>query len=455
MAVESTTSSSPAWSELLPELLGRIAASCPRPADRAGFRAVCRSWHAAARPHCSRTPLLPWAVLPDGSFLTLSDGGRDLKPAILPYDEFVQPARGPRSLALPENTTCVGSTGGWLALRHSHRDASSLGGKSFLLHNPFSGTTVPLPEVDAVAARAAPPGVFELLKVLMRSTAEDDVMTFLSYSRSYPLVLSVPGKGAWVPEPLAPPFMHIVDVAFLGDKLYGITKAEDLFSFGIALHDGQIPEVTGCERVIRHPLEDQGYDYVQWSDVDDEGDQDYDEDGGGEEDGSSENENGDEELEESPESDYSPNSENAELIGNQVPSSVDRWFDEDENPPREIIVIRYLVDANGKLIMVRRHLAFPDCLPRSTRKVEVFEADTDACAWVPVDRLGDGGQAIFISTRFSKCVSVCAYEQGRLDEDAIYFVDTGEAFDMRSGAISPALWCLCFFRPTWVFPPDL
>ncbi|CAN6199628.1 unnamed protein product [Urochloa humidicola] len=180
MAVESATSAAP-WSDLLPEHLGRIAASCPRgrsrPADRASFRAVCRSWHAAARLHCPRTPLLPWAVLPNGSFMTLSDGGHDLKPVILSYGEFVQPARGPRSLSLPENTTCVGSTGGWLALRHRRRNALRLGGESFRLHNPFSGTTVTLPEVDAVGARA-PPGVFDLMKVLMRSTAEDDVVAF-------------------------------------------------------------------------------------------------------------------------------------------------------------------------------------------------------------------------------------------------------------------------------------
>ncbi|OEL15868.1 hypothetical protein BAE44_0023113 [Dichanthelium oligosanthes] len=202
MAVE-YTASAPAWSDILPEILGRIAACCPKPADRASFRAVCSSWHAAARHHCPRTPLLPWAVLPDGSFLTpsdsahdlpsavvfpdasfltLSDGGCDLPSAILLGGEFVKPARGPRHLTLPENTTCVGSTGGWLAL--CRRESS------FLLHNTFSDTTVPLPDVDAVGAKA-PPRLFDALKVLMRSTAED-VIAVLTRSRSYPFVLSLP-----------------------------------------------------------------------------------------------------------------------------------------------------------------------------------------------------------------------------------------------------------------------
>nr|CAB3454807.1 unnamed protein product [Digitaria exilis] len=210
--VDDDISGRPAWSELLPDLLGRIAACCAKPADRAIF----------------------------------------------------------------------------LALRR---------------------------------APPLPPGV------LMRSTTAEDIVAVLTDSRSHPFVLSLPGKGAWTPEPFAPPFMYIIDVAFVGDdRLYGITRAEDLFSFRVALHDDlQIPVVTACTRVIRHTLDLPGQDYVPWSDVDD------DQDNGG------------------------------------------------------------------------------------------------------------------------KCVSVCSYGQGTLDDDAIYFMDTGEVFDMGSGAISPALWCLDKFKPTWVF----
>nr|CAB3458474.1 unnamed protein product [Digitaria exilis] len=198
------------------ELLGRIAACCAKPADRAIFRTVCRSWLSAARHHCPPASLLPWAVLPDGSFLMLSDGGRDWPSAVLDHGGLVKPPHGPHSLALPENTTCVGSTGSWLALRRrepSSRNGEKEDSSSFVLHNPFSGTTVPLPDVDAVGMTKAPPGPLDPHKVLMRSPTAEDIVAVLTDSRSYPFVLTLPGKGAWTPEPFAPPFMYIIDVA--------------------------------------------------------------------------------------------------------------------------------------------------------------------------------------------------------------------------------------------------
>ncbi|KAL6657295.1 hypothetical protein ACP70R_005075 [Stipagrostis hirtigluma subsp. patula] len=481
----------PPWSDLLPELLGRIAACCPRPADRASFRAVCTSWRSA----CPRTPLLPWVLLPDGSFLTLSDGARDdLPSAVLPQRDFVKPSGGGlHRLPLPTNTTCVGSTDDWLALRR--RDPSS-GSDTFLLHNPFSGATVPLPGVDAAGAKAPRLASFHVRKVLlMRSAAQDiTVAAVMSNSRHCPLILSSPGKGTWAPEPFADPFSYIADIAFLGDKLYGITKAEDLFSFDLDLHGDQAPSVTDCKRVIRHPLDYYDY-YLPWSDIDDDDeqsftdddedeegsdDEDEDEEGFDDDDDDDEEEEGldhdknngfndddddddyddDEEEEEEVLSEYSSDSsydQNEYITSLQVPISVDCWFNQDDEPPRdEIITIRYLVESRGKLIMVRRQLQYPNNLPRYTRKVEVFKADMDAGAWVPVSGgLDDGGQAIFIGKRFSKCVSTCEYGEGQLDDDAIYFMDTAEVFHLRSGTISPALWCLCYWDSTWVFPPDL
>ncbi|KAL6657294.1 hypothetical protein ACP70R_005074 [Stipagrostis hirtigluma subsp. patula] len=437
MASQSTATAPPPWSDLLPELLGRIAARCRRPADRASFRAVCSSWHSAARHHCPPMPLRPWIVLPDGSFLTLSDGDRDLPSAVLPYGVFVKPADGGlHRLPLPQNTICVGSTDSWLALRR--RDSS---GQTFLLHNPFSNTTVPLPDVDSIGAKVTPPE-FRVVKVLMRSAAED-IIAVLTISRSWPFVLSLPGKGTWTPEPYTPPFMYIIDVVFLGDKLYGITKAEDLFFFDLdSLHSGQVPTVIGIKRIIRHPMDYHGYNITPWSDLEDGDDQDDQ----AEEDVASE-------------SDYSSDTSHEHDCENeqfQVPCSVDCWFDEDdEQPDVEIITIRYLVESCGKMVMVRRQLRIPENLPSYTRGVEVFEADMDAGAWVPVSGgLGDVGHAIFISTRFSKCVSTCLYEEGALEDDAIYFMDTGEVFHLRSRTIGPARWCLDFKDPTWVFPPD-
>ncbi|OEL34130.1 hypothetical protein BAE44_0004851 [Dichanthelium oligosanthes] len=465
MPTQSTAATTP-WPDLLPELLGRIAACCPNPADRARFRSVCRSWHSAVRHHCPQTPLPPWVVFPDGSFLMLSDDVRHLPSAILPSGVFLKPSDGgPHHLALPENTTCVGSTDGWLALCHS---ITSFGGTflsfddTFLLHNPFSNTTVPLPGVAAICAKTPRNEWFSVLKVLMRSAA-DDIVAVMTMSRSYPFVLSLPGKGTWTPDPHAPPFMHIIDVAFLGDKLYGITRAEDLFSFDLSsMHDDQVPAVTHCERVIRHPLDHDGYDYVvPWSDVEDEdGDDQQDNDdellplsgedeGGEDEDNSSEEDEDDGEEDSCFENDY----ETPQVL----PCGVDiRRYS--ANKDCLVITIRYLVvESCGKLIMVRRELQCPDDRPSNTRRVEVFEADIEAGAWVPVPNelgLGNGGQALFVSKRFSKCVSTSEYgKEAELDDDSIYFMDTGDVFHMRSATISPARWCLDFWDPTWVFPP--
>lgn len=114
------------WSDLPPELLGRIASCCPNP-DRARFRSVCRSWHLAVRHHCPQTALPPWVVFPDGSFLMLSDSVHHLPSAILPHGIFLKPSDGGvhRLLTLPESTTCVGSTNGWLALCDSYWLTSS------------------------------------------------------------------------------------------------------------------------------------------------------------------------------------------------------------------------------------------------------------------------------------------------------------------------------------------
>ncbi|TVT97112.1 hypothetical protein EJB05_57651, partial [Eragrostis curvula] len=461
MASQSAVEDVPPWSDLLPDLLGRIAARCTKPVDRASFRAVCRSWLSAARHHCPRMSLTPWVLLHDGSFLTLADGHRDLPSKVTTYGVFVKPSSGAGGLhrvPLPENAVVVGSTDNWIALQH--RKASTF------LYNPFSDTTVPLPGVDAVGAKA-PAWTFDVIKVLMRSstTNEDIIVAVMTRSSSYPFVLTVPGKGTWVPEPHAPPFKYIVDVAFLGDnKLFGITKAEDLFCFDI---DDQAPAVTDCKRVIKHPMNNDAHDYVPWSDVDDEDEEE--EDNSNSDDDDEEDISSDEEEEELSSSDseyssdsrYAYGSENEEFFSNQVPTSVDCWFDYDEEDDEfrrvQIVTIRYLVQSHGKLIMVRRQLRTPENLQWHTRKVEVFEADLDAAAWVPLTGgLGsDGGQALFVSRRFSKCVSTGSFGQGEIEDDAVYFMDTREVFHMRLGTIGPALWSLNIHDPTWLFPPDL
>lgn len=333
---------------------------------------------------------------------------------------------------------------------------------------------MPLPDVDAICAKTPSNERFRVGKVLMRSGA-DDMVAVMTIGRSYPFVLSLPGKGAWTPDPLAPPFMQIIDVAFLGDdKLYGITRAEDLFSFDLSsVHDAQAPAITHCERVIRHPS-DNGYDcsclVVPWSDVEDdedddnnpfevEDDLDNDDDelnSGGEDDEEEDNSSDKEEEGDGEEDDDDDRCLDHDTVSRQVPSSV-QWRGDAADNNCCIATFRYLVadESCGKLIMVRREMQMPDDCPRYTRTVEVFEADTEAGEWVPV-RSRELGQALFVGKRFSKFVSTSEYgKEAELDDDSIYFVDTGDVFHMPSATISPARWCLDFWDPTWLFPPGL
>ncbi|CAO2205457.1 unnamed protein product [Urochloa humidicola] len=185
------------WSDLLPDLLGRVIAELPFPADRARIRAVCRAWHLAARHHIRQ---LPWILLPNGSFCTVGDDGA---------------AFFSRIPGLPENVSCLGSAAdGWLALdrtddvfrrtnmadrfcvnRFLRRPRPDVNHRhSYLLHNPFSGETVPLPELDAIAGNVAE--TFEIRKVLMRSTSRDDVIAVTTSHSNCNIILCRPGNRA-------------------------------------------------------------------------------------------------------------------------------------------------------------------------------------------------------------------------------------------------------------------
>ena len=95
--------------------------------------------------------------------------------------------------------------------------------------------------------------------------------------------------------------------------------------------------------------------------------------------------------------------------------------------------------------MVRREMQRLCVQEGFTRKVEVFEADISASTWVPVSS-GLHGRALFLSKRSSKS----CFAGGEIEEDAIYFIDNGEVFNMRSETISPADKSLGF-SAMWVF----
>lgn len=139
---------------------------------------------------------------------------------------------------------------------------------------------------------------------------------------------------------------------------------------------------------------------------------------------------------------------------NTIPDGFD-FVDEDAPHGSKVraVIVRYLVESRGKLLMVKQYvqLSTPIGLPAHfTRQVEVFEAS--AGAWVPMTNGLGGGQALFVSMRFSKSVPAPC---GEVEEDNIYFVNTGEIFNMRSNTCSQVRWNIAIPFGTWVFPPEL
>ncbi|KAI4968411.1 hypothetical protein ZWY2020_058066 [Hordeum vulgare] len=224
------------WPELPWDLMGQLIARLPFPNDRARFRAVCRSWRSAVRRHGHQQLV----VQPEGNFMTLSDG------RLYPLPFF------------PDNTICIGSTDDWIALRHhDHVD-----GRNFLLHNPFLNKSVPL-ELDAVIAKAT-----NVRKVLVRSTTTGDlIVAILTNNTRRSFILSRGGKDVWSPGPWALIYQHIIDIAFVGDKLYALTQDENLFPIHMCLDgDGKLMVSVG-RRIVSQPIS--YYGYHGWSEFED------------------------------------------------------------------------------------------------------------------------------------------------------------------------------------------
>ncbi|CAO2186582.1 unnamed protein product [Urochloa humidicola] len=512
------TMASPAspWSdEILPELLGRVIAELlPFPADIARFRAVCRAWRSAARQHVRQ---LPWIVLPDASFCTIAgdDGG------------LVHRIPG-----LPDNVICLGTAAdGWLALdctddlyrRTPYRDkfvdnntfprprAGAMHRHTYMLHNPFSGETVPLPELDAIVGHVTE--TFDIRKVLMRSSSPDDVVAVATNNWDCNVILCRPGKGRSVV-----PYLRICDIVFHGGKLYGITPEEELVAIDLSEDEDGRPIVTKYKRVIMQQLADGQEDPWSWmysdddnndNDEDDDDDDDEDDDNDSDDDEESDNaeeesddeasnqeeedsrlnsgdidDNSDDELSSIDDDDNSDDDEEDEEDGEE--SSDD---DDDEAPNQEV---EYSLNGDGKvpdgeevgtddtvsykpkdhtsltrrlvescegrdLLMVRHHMQVPPYTSAYTRKVEVFKADIEGGKWVPVttDALAQG-EALFLSRPFSKCTR--AY--GDIEEGFIYFMDMDDVFDTRSWTRRPLSLPPRWRREdekllTWFFPPEL
>ncbi|KAM0860595.1 hypothetical protein ACQ4PT_046421 [Festuca glaucescens] len=443
--------SSDRWSDGLPfDLVGQFIALLPHPADRARFRAVCRSWQSAVREHVAPPEQqLPWIVRADGSFVTLPD-------------------RRLHRLPLPDNTSSIGATGGWLAI---DRTVGAEHKRAYFLHSPFFGTTLTLPGMDSVVK---PSRWFKVCKVLMRSSNPDDVVAVQTNNWNYPVILCRAGKpDVWIPKPQEMPYARIIDIAFLGDNLYGITSYEGLVVLELGEDDDGTPTVVDTRHIIGHPPADEADNEELDDNVDDvepeyngalgaeeddnelldNGDDDvepeYDDDAMGGEEGDDnmelDDEEGDDKAEE--ESDNQMETDDETSSGDNgcdmVPQNEDLIFTKE--PKGYISNYWHLVESNGKLLMVKREKRIlTKGMPFNT-KVEVLEADMDAGSWVPAAAGGRcDSHALFFSNRFSKSVPLAG------ENFTCYFAE--EHDDVRTPG--PAHEYI-HAKPTWVFPHKL
>jgi hypothetical protein len=166
------------------------------------------------------------------------------------------------------------------------------------------------------------------------------------------------------------PYFRIIDLVFLGDKLYVITKAEDLFVLHLAEDGDGRPAITSVKRIIRHAPghDDDVYDVGVWqrfTDIDEE--------------------KGEELGEEAPteKNNHDDDHERFAFMEEDTLSEIEDGILEGYDA---IHTSRNLVKSQGKLLMVRRVHQISAFTPTDhTRKVEVFEADMETGAWVPVN----------------------------------------------------------------------
>ncbi|KAM0924384.1 hypothetical protein ACQ4PT_004887 [Festuca glaucescens] len=174
------------WPDLPLDLLCLIVARLPYPADRARSRAVCRSWHSAVRHH--------------GHQLSSSPGlsAQTARSALL------SPTASPIACLPSPTGRRVASSDGWLipAFLHLSEFETEYYIDSYLLHNEFSNTSIPLPELELILR-----GHQRIRRFRVRSTADGLVIAALTTNENYPPIVIRPGKGVWSPEPQAQPYM--------------------------------------------------------------------------------------------------------------------------------------------------------------------------------------------------------------------------------------------------------
>uniref|UniRef100_R7W814 KIB1-4 beta-propeller domain-containing protein n=1 Tax=Aegilops tauschii TaxID=37682 RepID=R7W814_AEGTA len=304
-------------------------------------------------------------------------------------------------------------------------------------------------------------------------------MAVITTNEDHPLIVILPGKGVWLPaEPRVAPYAYIIDIAFSRDKLYGITEAGDLIPFDLGLDEDGKPLVTIGKRVIRQPPDYDDYDWWPASDSDDDyrdsdDDDDDDDDVVGEQDEEQEVTNDDVPLDDEDkggEEKMEAAVDVATTTHNEVVDDFDQDWptmanDDDDGEKNfnylnwsHIIGVddettsRHLVQSRGELFMVKTRTQMLTDYTMSTRQVDIFMVDVNTRKWVPMaDGLG-GGRALFIGPDYSKFVYAPC---GDVEEDAIYLMELGEAFNTKTQNAKPTRFCEpCCYNDNgmWLFP---
>uniref|UniRef100_A0A0E0MP40 F-box domain-containing protein n=1 Tax=Oryza punctata TaxID=4537 RepID=A0A0E0MP40_ORYPU len=412
---------SPPWRDLPADLLGLVLLHLPSLPDRVRLRAVCRSWRAGAARgrHPRLPPPLPWLALRDGSLVDL-DGEPIRCPTPIPR-------HGIASYLSVENLAFL-----------IHHD----GGCSLL--NPLSSSSspaaiTPLPGLNSAALNAAigMPEIF--IGAYLHKAYSKSVLSSPLDSSPDPLVAVVTTDERHV---AVSPCKRRGVVTIVSSPEPGMTQipGQNPTRFSdIAFFGGKLYTLTNAEGLHVLDLGSNGVDNP-------------------------------------------PNvSSRFRRCITDDPDQHEYYID--GTTKHKSLVLRYLVDSNGRLLMVRRWM---NCRQQfyagdmdKTRGFEVFAADlTDVHGrWMKVDSLG--GQAIFLSSECSKSVTASQCADG-IQQDCIYFMhriydnpseeyhgpcvdplaDSG-VYNMRDGRItllrpravmSELRWKRQYL--TWFFPSD-
>ncbi|EAY83741.1 hypothetical protein OsI_38958 [Oryza sativa Indica Group] len=412
---------SPWQSELCSDLLGLVLQRLPSHADRVRLRAVCRSWRAAAAA-AGAPPPMPWLALRDGGLIDL-DGN---------------PVRCPRPI-LRDGVVSFHPVGGGNLVFLEHDD----GGCSLM--NPLSAASgdrddplLPLPELAAAVRRAV-------------DSCETPTVATYTPKPSYSTVIMssspvVADSSSSPPDTLvAALILNRCAVAISTCKRHDGAAAS--FSFmdersrirsvwlrataicAIAFLHGKLYAVTSKEGL--HVL-------------------DLDNGGGG---------------------------EGGAVLRPCIADDPEKKSVHVDVERRGHLVVRYVVESGGRLLMVRWWKSLPPPVwsaDRPPSRFDVLEAADGLGRWKAVDSLR--GRALFLGKADSRSVVAGGGGGGAgAREDCIYFMrrsfwypskeeDFGQSgvYDMRSGEISPPqlpergtaeLRLHCEY-PRWFYPAD-